>query len=343
MKSISCPANKSHMSKINIIQIGIGPLGIKMYQMAQSRDSETIVGAVDVNPNVIGKDLGVLAGMEPSGIIVRGKISEVLASVEADIALLTTVSDMNRITPHIMELLTHGLPVISTCEELSYPWNEEPELALKLDVAAKEADVAILGTGVNPGFLMDSLPSVLSGVCSHVQKVEVSRFQDAKFRRIPFQQKIGAGLSPDAFEAKRRTGTLRHVGLTESMQFIAYQMGWKLDKTEDILAPVIADSEIVTDAMTIPAGYASGVRQIGLGFVGDEEKIRLEFQAAVGEKESYDEVRISGTPDIISRIKGGVNGDVATCAITLNAAHSVLAAQPGLQTMATVPMVSCHA
>jgi hypothetical protein len=149
-------------------------------------------------------------------------------------------------------------------------------------------------------------------------------------------------LSPEAYEAKKQTGTLRHVGLTESMQFIANQLGWKLDSTEDILAPVIAESEIVTDAMTIPAGYASGVRQIGLGFVDGVEKIHLEFQAAVGEKESYDEVRISGTPEIVSRIKGGVNGDIATCAITLNAAHSVMAAQPGLQTMADVPMISCR-
>ncbi len=330
------------MSKINIVLIGVGPLGIKMYQMARSRNCETIVGAVDVNPDLVGQDMGTIAGAEPSGIIVRGSVSEVLESVSADIALLTTVSDMERITPQIIDIISMGLPVVSTCEELSYAWDESPELAQKLDVAAKDGNVTVLGTGINPGFLMDSLPSMLSGVCSHVDKVEVSRFQDARFRRVPFQKKIGAGLSPEAYEAKRATGTLRHVGLTESIQFIAGQMGWKLDKTEDILSPVITDSEIVTDAMTIPAGYASGVRQIGLGYVNGEEKIRLEFQAAVGEKESYDEVRISGTPEIVSRIKGGVNGDIATCAITLNAAHSVLAAQPGLQTMASVPMVSCH-
>jgi 4-hydroxy-tetrahydrodipicolinate reductase len=325
-----------------IIQIGLGPLGIKTYRYASGRSDLHIVAAVDKAPSLVGQDLGILAGGEPAGIHVTDDLPGAVIAARPDIAVLTTVSDMERIVSQVEEIVALGIPVVSTCEELSYPWNESPELAERIDTAARKTGVAVLGTGVNPGFLMDSLPSFLTAVSDSVDKVEVNRFQDAQFRRIPFQKKIGAGLDMAEFEAKKRDGSLRHVGLTESLRFIANQLGWKLDRTEDIISPVIATEKIETKDISILQGQAAGVRQVGRGIKGGEEKIRLVFQAAVGEPESYDEIRITGVPEIHSKIIGGVNGDVATCAITLNAIRSVLKAEPGLRTMADVPMVSCH-
>ncbi len=231
----------------------------------------------------------------------------------------------------------YGLPIVSTCEELIYPWETSPALAAQIDQAAKKANVAVLGTGVNPGFLMDALPVFLTAVCQQVESIRVSRFQNAAFRRIPFQKKIGAGLDIEQFESLKATGKLRHVGLTESVQLIANTMGWKLTKTEDIITPVIAEKEIKTDAMVIPARYAAGVQQIGRGWIDSKEKITLHFKAAVGEPETYDKVEIQGEPIISSTISGGVNGDVATCAIVLNALNQILRIPPGLQTMADMP------
>ena len=330
------------MKEYRVVQIGIGPLGRKMFLMARSRKSVRITGAVDRDPKLIGQDLGEICGDEAADIRVFGSLAEAISKERPDIALVTTVSDMQRITPLLEEIVSHGIAVVSTCEELSYAWKESPELASKLDMAAKRAGVAILGTGVNPGFLMDSLPAFLTGVCKDVQHVRVSRYQDAQYRRIPFQQKIGAGLSMADFEEKQKQGTLRHVGLTESMQFVAEQLGWTLDSTEDVLLPVVTDKELHVGGRTIAAGHATGVRQVGKAYADGEEKIELIFQAAIGEPESFDEVLITGTPDISSRITNGVNGDIATCAITLNAVPSVLGAQPGLRTMADVPMVSCR-
>jgi 4-hydroxy-tetrahydrodipicolinate reductase len=207
-------------------------------------------------------------------------------------------------------------------------------------MAAKKNQVAVLGTGVNPGFLMDSLPTFLTAVCQDVQRITVHRIQNAAFRRIPFQKKIGAGLTLEQFENKKKEGTLRHVGLTESVQLIASRMGWQLSKTEDILVPVIADREIITDTMKIPVGYAAGVQQIGKGYVGDEDKIILVFRAAVGEPDPQDSIEIKGTPTIKSIIEGGVHGDVATCAITINALKQIILSQPGLRTMADISLVS---
>jgi len=324
---------------LKIMQIGLGPLGLKVAAFIAERQGLTTIAAVDKNPELIGKSLGTLAGID-SDVLVVSSVSEALKSGKPDVAILTTVSDMARITPQIEEVLVHGIPMVSTCEELSYPWDTAPDLAKRIDEKAKQAGVAVLGTGVNPGFLMDTLPITLTAVCQNVTSVKVNRFQNARFRRIPFQKKIGAGLSPEEFEQRKQDGSLRHVGLTESMQMIAHRMGWKLDKTEDIISPVIAKEEIKTEAMTIPAGYATGVRQVGNGYQNGELKIELVFQATVGEPESYDEVIIKGNPDIRSRIDGGVNGDVATCAITLNTIPQVLRSKAGLMTMVDIPPVS---
>lgn len=325
-----------------IVQIGLGPLGLKIYSMAQSKKSFTVVAAVDKSKELKDKDIGRLAGKRTANVKVESSLKAALKNVQADVAVLTTVSDMETITPQIEEIVSHGLHVVSTCEELTYAWDESPHLAQRIDRAAKDAGVAVLATGVNPGFLMDALPTFYTGICSKVDKVEVSRVQDAQFRRKPFLEKIGAGLTTEEFNERKAQGTLRHVGLTESMQFIANQLGWKLDITEDTISSIVAAKRIQVGSMTIRAGRVAGIKQIGRAFIGSKEKIRLVFQASVGESKPYDEIRITGEPAILSRIDGGINGDVATCAITLNAVPSVMHALPGLRSMADVPMITCH-
>ena len=190
------------------------------------------------------------------------------------------------------------------------------------------------------GILPNFLPSILTGVCQNVKSVKVSRVQDASIRRIPFQQKIGAGLIMEEFEAKKKSGTLSHVGLPESVDFIANRLGWKLDRNVETLEPVIAEKDIDSGYKPITKGMSCGVYQVGRGFAGEREVITLTFRAAVGEPESYDQVEIDGEPPIRSRITNGVNGDIATCAITLNTVGSVLRASPGLKTMGDIPPIA---
>lgn len=322
---------------IHAILIGAGPLGINIYKYALTRQDILVTHVIDIDQSLSGKDMGAHSGLEPSGVLISGALKE---SHDAHVAILATVSDLPRIGPQVLTLIKAGLPVVTTCEEMFFPWGNSKEWSDTIDSAAKDKGVAVLGTGVNPGFLMDALPMMLSGVCHHIDRIEVRRYQDAQFRRIPFQRKIGAGLSYDEFEKRKNEGSLRHVGLTESMQFIAQQLGWILDNTEDKIEPVFAEKNLETEALQIMSGQVAGIRQTGRGFVNGEEKIRLSFQAAVGEPDSYDEVEIFGVPHIRSRILGGVHGDVATCSIILNACKSVIKAMPGLRTMADVPMIS---
>jgi 4-hydroxy-tetrahydrodipicolinate reductase len=236
----------------------------------------------------------------------------------------------------VEEIAKKGLSIVTTCEELAFPWKTQPAFAKKLDQICKKRKVALLGTGVNPGYLMDFLPTALTAVAQKVNTIKVSRVQDASIRRIPFQQKIGAGLTVDQFRQKEKEGTLRHVGLPESMDYIAARMGWKLTQKSQSLEPVMAETEVTSGYTPIHSGMARGVEQVGRGYMGDKEVITLYFKAAVGEPRSFDKIEVTGEPAISCTIEGGVNGDIATCAITLNSIHSVLASAPGLRTMADV-------
>jgi hypothetical protein len=253
---------------------------------------------------------------------------------------VTTVSSLKAFEPQLASLAQRKLPVVSTCEELAFPWRRQPELAQRIDRLCRDHGIACVGTGVNPGFLMDYLPAVLTGLCQKVTGVRVWRIQDASVRRIPFQQKIGAGLTTQQFEAKVRDGSLRHVGLPESVDFIAARLGWPLDKTTESIEPVMAEQAVTTGYQPIAQGMVRGVYQVGRGFVGRDEVITLTFRAVVGEPESYEEIRIEGDPTFRSRIAGGINGDIATCAVTLNVVRSILAVAPGLKTMADLPVPS---
>jgi len=326
--------------KIKVVQMGLGPIGNKATQYILDRKNLEIVGAVDADPEKVGQDVAVLAGLAPIGVTVTADVAQAVKGKSADVVLLTTSSDMSKIVEQLKVLLPHGVNVVSSCEELSFPWMTNPALSRQIDELAKQNNVSVLATGVNPGFLMDFLLIVMTGMCRSVKKITVERIQDATFRRVPFQKKIGAGLTQDEFQKKVKQGILRHVGLTESVQMIAARLGWALDKTSDEISPVIAKKVVKTRNGVIEAGIVLGVQQIGLGIVGGKEVITLFFRAAIGEEDSRDRIIIDGDPAIDTCVKGGVNGDIATCAVLVNALPVVINARPGLRTMADIEPIS---
>lgn len=325
------------MRKIRVVQMGLGPIGNKVTQYLMERSNLEIVGAIDCDLNKVGHDIGELAGLsEPLGVIVKSSAKEVLQDGGVDIVILTTSSSLERVYGQLRELIEYGVNVVSTCEELSYPWLTNPQLSDEIDRLARKNHVSVLSTGINPGFLMDFLPLALTGLCRDVRKVTVERIQNAQFRRLPFQKKIGAGLTREEFQEKVQEGILRHVGLTESIHMIASRLGWNIEKTEDEISPVIAKERAVTEGLTVDIGNCLGVQQLGRGFIGGQEVISLIFRAAIGEDDVRDRIIIEGTPPVELSFKGGVNGDIGTCAIVVNSIPSVINARPGLRTMADI-------
>jgi len=321
-----------------ILQIGLGPLGIQTAKYIAEKSSLKTVAVVDINPNISGRSLNEVSNELSSNIFIYNSVENALEALSSkpDVAIITTVSSLEKLIPQIEEVAKFGIPVISTCEELSYPWDLQPVRSEKLDALCKKYGIACLGTGINPGFLMDYLPSVLSSVCKDIEQITVERVQDATPRRIPFQKKIGAGLDLKAFKSKELEGTLRHVGLKESIYLLANSIGVKLDRVTEDLQPVISSEDIITKAIQIKKGDARGVEQIGYGYENGICKVKMHFKAAIGEKRSFDKVSIKGTPSFSSEIDGGVNGDIATCAITINSIKSILKAVPGLHTMSSI-------
>jgi len=323
---------------INVIQIGLGPLGIQTAIYIQDKTEVQTVAAVDINANLKGRSLQDLNSELSNKVLIQNSVKNAFeeAVEKPNVAIITTVSNLEKLIPQLEEVAKLQIPVISTCEELSYPWLLQPELSKKIDNICKKYNIACLGTGVNPGFLMDYLPAVLSSVCKNIEHITIERIQDATPRRLPFQKKIGAGLDLKAFKEKELEGTLRHVGLQESMYLVAHSLGMKLDTVTEDLEPVISSKEIVTKDLKIKAGDARGVEQIAMGYQNGNCKVKMHFKAAIGEDRSYDRITIKGTPSFSSEIDGGINGDIATCAITINSIQSLLKAPAGLHTMADI-------
>ena len=324
-----------------VVLVGLGPISAGIARQLVERKGFQIVGAVDIDQLKIGKDAGDVLEL---GRKLRVKVSEsigrTLKAARPDVAVLCTSSSLKSVMPQFEEILKHRVPIITTTEEAAYPSPSNRSLAKRLDEAARKAKVAVLGTGVHPGFVMDALPIAFTAVCERVDRVEVHRVQDARVRRLPFQQKIGAGLTPEQFQRGVKNGTLRHVGFTESIHMIAAALGWKIERVTDQVTPKIAETSVASELLAVDAGYVCGIIQDGAGYVNGRPRILLHLEAYLGAPQSYDSVVIEGSPRICSRIDGGVHGDIATAAIAVNSIPAVIKAAPGLRTMRDMPLPS---
>ena len=320
---------------------GLGPIGAAVARQIASRKGFQIVGAVDIDRAKIGLDLGQVIGLDKKlRVRITNDAVGAIKSGKPDVAVLCTSSSLKKVMPQIETVLKKKVAIVSTTEELSYPVGKNRALAKKIDRLAKKAKVAVVGTGVNPGFAMDALPITLTGICERVDSIRVDRIQDARTRRLPFQQKIGSGLNQEQFAQKVKDGSVRHVGLAESVTMIADAMGWKLDKVTDEIQPKIADQAVESELIAVDPGYVCGIVQDGVGYLKGKPVVTLHMEAYLGAPESYDAVTVEGSPRITQKIAGGLHGDIATASITVNSIPKILRVSPGLRTMADMPIPS---
>jgi 4-hydroxy-tetrahydrodipicolinate reductase len=252
---------------ISVMFYGLGPIGSAVARQVATRKGFKIAGGIDIDPAKLGQDLGDVIGLgRKLKVRITNDAPGALKREKPDVVVLCTNSALKQVMPQIETILKARIPIVSTTEELSYPVGRNRALGRKIDEAAKRAKVAVLGTGVNPGFVMDALPIALSGVCERVDSVRIDRVQDARVRRLPFQQKIGSGLTTEQFQKKVADRTVRHVGLTESVTMIADAFGWKLDKVTDDISPRIAEHTVESEFLAVDPGYVCGIVQDGVGW-----------------------------------------------------------------------------
>ena len=325
--------------KVRVIQYGIGPIGASILKLMREKEAIEIIGAIDADPAKIGKDLGEVVGASdaPWGIKVSGDSAGILEQ-SADVVMHTTSSSLPKVMDQLLAAMEVGSCVVSTCEELSYPYRTHPELASQLDKAAKDNGVALVGTGVNPGFVMDKMVITLAAVSQRVDHAKALRIVDASKRRLPLQKKIGAGLSVEEFRAKVQEGTIKHVGLPESVAMVADSLGLRVDQITETIEPKVATERVQTEFLTVEAGQAAGVHQIARGLSDGKELIYMELQMYVGAKDPADTVELTGHPNISLVIPGGSHGDIATASVAVNTIPSILEAPSGLRTSRDLPI-----
>jgi 4-hydroxy-tetrahydrodipicolinate reductase len=328
---------------VRVLLYGLGPIGIMVARQLAVRDGFRIVGAVDVDPAKVGRDVAAIAGLpRPLRVRVDPDARHAIRKSKPDIVVLCTSSSVRGVMPQIEGILKAKVPIVTTTEELSYPVRRNVSFGRTIDAMARRAKVAVLSTGVNPGFVMDTLPIMLTVACERVESIAVTRIQDARRRRLPFQQKIGAGLSPEQFRREVDRGSIRHVGLGESISMIADALGWQLDRITDEVKPRMAEATVASEFLAVDPGYVSGIIQDGVGYRHGTPVISMHMEAYLGASESYDEVRVQGVPNLTLRIPGGVPGDIATASIVVNSIPRVLSSRPGLQTMKDLPVPSYY-
>ena len=331
------------MGKIGIVHYGLGPVGLEIVQTLLTRPWAELVGVIDTDAAKADVDVGqFLNPTRQTGITVSKNADEELRRTTPYVVTHATSSEMKIIYPQLAKLLEHEVNIISTAEELTYPFVKYPEAAQKLDDLAKSKNKVVLGTGINPGFLLDTLPVALSGLCQQVTSIRAERVVDAARISFPLQRKIGAGLTTLEFERKVADGSVKHVGLPESVGLIALAMGWKVGEIQERITPIVAERNVESEFLKVQAGVVAGIRQVAKGILAGQELVVLDLRMYIGAQNPHDSVLIEGVPPIDLTIKGGVQGDRATPAILVNSIPRLESLEPGLRTVIDLPPPSAR-
>lgn len=318
---------------LRVIQYGLGAIGTATARLIVEKSSAQLVGAIDVDPAKVGRDLGEVIGLDKHfGVLVSNKPADVFLRPRADVVIHTTGSRVPDVFPQLMQIVDAGLHCVTSAEEMAFPFLKHGALVEKLDAAARQRDVTVLGTGVNPGFVMDALPVVLTAASQRVDEVRITRVVDVSTRRPQLQKKVGVGLTVAECQEMMKQGKFGHIGLSESTALIAHAMGWRhaaVQEETKLLLEEITDKK----AKVKVEPRVKGMAQIATAKMLDRVRVTLNLEMSVGAQNPRDEIEILGVPPIRVLIPNGIAGDTATPAILVNTAPYLLEAARGVITV----------
>jgi hypothetical protein len=319
------PEGRAGQSGIPVVLMGLGEIGRSIARGALLRPELRIVAAIDPHPERAGRNLADLLGVPAPAITVEEELGETLRGVRGGVVLQATQSRFLEVLPDLEAAVRAGVHVVSTCEELAWPWLNHREEAAALDRLCHERNSAVVGTGVNPGFVLDRLPAVLAQMAGPVRHVLGVRVVDVSRRRVPLQRKVGVGLDERTFRELAQRGDLGHVGLAESAAMVAEScIGVEDYEVEDEILPLLAEED-GGGAVPVAKGAVAGLHHVARVFAeGGREIVRLELTIAVGAEDPRDEIALEADPPLRLVVPGGVPGDEATANAVVNAAAPIV-------------------
>lgn len=334
------------MKKVNVVIWGFGAMGRGMAEMLLSKKGVIISGVCDLHPDLVDKSIFNVLNVEQKDhpeIKVSNDIDALLDGDQVDVVLLATDSFTKKAYPKMVKVLEKGINVISTAEEMAYPQAQEPALAKELDKIAKEHNVTVLGTGINPGFIMDLLVVALTGVMSDVKHIEANRVNSLSPFGPAVMEEQGVGITIEEFNHGVETDTLAgHVGFAESVGMIADAIGVKLEKFEQQMAPIITTIDRKSPYGFAKAGNVAGVNMTGQGYVNGQVFIDMKHPQQIEPEmegtHTGDYINIKGTPEVHMAITPEIDGGIGTIAMCVNMIPHVINARPGLKTMIDLPV-----
>jgi len=328
---------------IRVLQWGVGAMGGGMARLMLEKPGLTIVAAVDGRPEYAGRDLGEVLGVgRRLGVAVTNEPEAALDSERVDVVTLATTSWARQQLPDLRRVLGAGINCISIAEEMADPEAQSPALAAEIDALARKKGVSVLGTGVNPGFVLDLLVIVLTGGCHSVERIEASRVNDLSPYGPTVMATQGVGVTPEAFQAGVADGSIvGHVGFPESIRMISEAIGLGVDRVEQSREPIISNVRRETPHVTVEPGMVAGCAHIGVGYRGEKEVVRLvhpqQIHPHLEDQDTGDYIHVHGVPEVHMAIRPEIAGGLSTIGIAVNMIPHVVAASPGLKRMIDLP------
>lgn len=326
-----------------IVVVGLGPIGLAAARVAQTSSDLSLAGLVDLDPKKVGQSLDAIDAKNANGKPSPTVVDSLDKVGPADVAILCTTSFFDKIAPLVRACMKKKLHVTSSCEEMAWPKYRHADLAQQIDGEARAAGVALVGTGVNPGYVMDLLALQVSSMVAKVTSVKCIRRVDALKRRLPLQQKVGSTMTVAHFDELKAKGAIGHKGLAESIAMIGAGLGREVKpgSVKEDLVPLTTDKPIESGLGTIQPGQVRGMHNTG-SWSGDGLTIELDLIMACAEPNPRDEIQIGGPVPLTVQVPGSTPGDSATVAALINTARLLPKVEPGLRTMLDLPAATAR-
>ena len=332
------------MENVKVIIWGLGAMGSGMADMLLKKKGVDIVGVAGRGAK-LGKSMYDYI-KPPRGDcpdVIIGTPEDVIKEKSADVVLLCTDSFTRNAFERIKFILKRKINCSTSAEEMAYPQAQEPELAKQLDEIAKANGVSVLGTGINPGLIMDLLVIVMTGCCETVDHITARRVNSLSPFGPAVMEEQGIGLTVEEFKKGVETGKLSgHVGFPESIRMIADAIGWKVEKVTQTMDPIVTDVDRKAPYGFAKAGDVAGCAMKGYGYVDGEIKIEMDHPQQIEPEQvgvqTGDYVIIKGNPNINLVNSPEVPGGIGTIAMCVNMIPHIINARPGLHTMITLPV-----